>query len=249
MSKLAGKIALITGGNSGMGLATAQEFISEGAKVVITGRRKEAVEQAVQQLGPDGTGIVGDVSILSDLDSLYSQIRDKFGKLDILFANAGIVEMRPISDVDEAAYDRIADINIKGLFFTVQKSLPLLNDGASIILNSSALHQKGMANASVYIASKAAVRSFSRTFAAELKDRKIRVNTISPGPIATPIMSKMGLPAEEEQQMAEGFAQMVPLGRLGSSEDIAHAALYLASDDSKFVTGIDLSVDGGFAQL
>jgi NAD(P)-dependent dehydrogenase (short-subunit alcohol dehydrogenase family) len=249
MSKLTGKVALITGGNSGMGLATAQKFINEGAKVVITGRRKEAVEQAVQQLGPSATGIVGDVSNLSDLDALYSQIKDKHGKLDILFANAGVANLRHISEVDEAFYDKHMNINVKGLFFTVQKALPLLSDGSSIILNSSAVNNKGMANFSVYAASKAAVRSLSRSLTMDLKDHKIRVNAISPGPIATPIFGKMGLPEEAVQQMTEGFSQMIPLGHPGTSEDIANAALYLASDDSKFVTGIDLYVDGGLAQF
>lgn len=249
MSKLNGKVALITGGNSGMGLVTAQRFINEGAKVVITGRRKEAVQEAVQQLGPSATGVVGDVSNLADLDHLYSEIKQKHGKLDIIFANAGVAQMRPLAEVDEAFYDLMVDINVKGLFFTVQKALPLLTDGASIILNSSAVHSKGMPNFSVYAATKAAVRSLSRSFAVDLKERQIRVNTLSPGPIETPIFGKMGLPQEVVQQMGEGFTQMVPLGRIGASEDIANGALYLASDDSKFVTGIDLPIDGGLAQV
>jgi NAD(P)-dependent dehydrogenase (short-subunit alcohol dehydrogenase family) len=249
-NKLHGKVALITGGNSGMGLATAQKFISEGARVIITGRRKEAVDMAVQLLGPSATGIVGDVSNLSNLDDLYGEIKEKFGTLDVIFANAGIAEMCHISEVDEAHYDKIMNINLKGLYFTIQKALHLLNDGASIILNSAAVHNKGSENFSVYSASKAAVRNLSRCLTMDLKARKIRVNTISPGPIDTPIMDKLGLPAETIQYMVtEMLPQMVPLGHMGKSEDIADAALFLASSDSKFVTGIDLPIDGGAAQI
>ena len=249
MARLDGKIALITGGNSGIGFTTAETFIREGAKVVILGRRKDAVEEASEKLGPSATGIVGDVSNLSDLDSLYSEIKEKFGKLDIVFANAGVARLGHVSEVDEDFYDLHMDINVKGLFFTVQKALPLLNDGASIILNASAAHCMGFPNFSVYSATKAAVRSFSRSLATDLKDRQIRVNTISPGPIETPIFGKFGLSEQEAKQMGESFTQSVPLGRLGSSQDIANGALFLASDESSFVTGIDLPIDGGTAQV
>jgi NAD(P)-dependent dehydrogenase (short-subunit alcohol dehydrogenase family) len=249
-NKLHGKVALITGGNSGMGLATAQKFISEGARVIITGRRKEAVDIAVQQLGLNATGINGDVSNLSDLDALYREIKEKFGTLDVIFANAGIAEMRHISEVDEAHYDKIMNINLKGLYFTIQKALPLLSDGASIILNSAGAHSKGSENFSVYSAAKAGVRSLSRCFAVDLKSRNIRVNTLSPGPIDTPIMGKLGLPPETiEHMVTEMLPTMVPLGRMGESEDIANGALFLASRDSKFVTGIDLPIDGGLTQV
>ena len=249
MSKLQGKVALITGGNSGIGLATAQKFIDEGAKVIITGRRAEAVQTAVTQLGANATGVVGDVSKQADLDALYSKIKADFGSLDIVFANAGVAELRHFSEVDETHYDRVMDINVKGLFFSVQKALPLLNDGASIILNASVVGIKGFPNFSVYAASKAAVRSFARSWATDLKERKIRVNTLSPGPIETPIYGKLDLPDTAVQQMGEGFAQQVPLGRFGQSEEIANAALFLASEDASFVNGIDLHVDGGLVQV
>jgi NAD(P)-dependent dehydrogenase (short-subunit alcohol dehydrogenase family) len=249
-NKLRGKVALITGGNSGMGLATAHKFISEGAQVVITGRREKVVEKAVKELGENATGIVGDVSNLSDLDDLFGQIKSKFGKLDVIFANAGIAEMRHINDVDEAHYDKIMNINLKGLYFTIQKALPLISDGASIILNSAGAHRKGSENFSVYSAAKAGVRSLSRCFAVDLKSRNIRVNTLSPGPIDTPIMGKLGLAPETiEYMISEMLPTMVPLGRMGESEDIANGALFLASRDSKFITGIDLPIDGGFTQI
>lgn len=249
MSKLQGKVAVITGGNSGIGLATAQKLIDEGAQVVITGRRADAVEAALQQLGPQASAVVGDVSKLSDLNALYEQVRSKFDGIDIIFANAGVAELRHFSEVDETHYDRIMDINVKGLFFSVQKALPLLNDGASIILNASVVGVKGFPNFSVYAASKAAVRSFARSWATDLKDRQIRVNTLSPGPIETPIYGKLDLPEEAVKRMGEGFSQQVPLGRFGQTEDIANAVLYLASSDSAFVNGIDLHVDGGLAQI
>lgn len=249
MSKLAGKVAVITGGNSGIGLATARRFLAEGARVVITGRRQDAVNQAVQELGPNASGIVGDVSKLSDLDQLYRQVAQLHGKIDVLFANAGISELRHLSEVDESFYDRIMDINVKGLFFTVQKALPLLRDGASIVLNGSVMGQKGFENFSVYSATKAAVRSFARSWTSDLKQRQIRVNVLSPGPIETPIYDKMGLPESIAQEFSLGIQQMVPLGRFGRDEEVAAAALFLASDESSFVNGADLHVDGGAAQI
>ena len=249
MSKLIGKVALITGGNSGIGLATAKKFIAEGAKVVITGRREEANQAALSELGANATAVTGDVSQFKDLDKIYQHIKEKHGKFDILFANAGVAKLRHLSEVDESHFDLLMDINVKGLFFTVQKALPFLNDGASIILNSSAVKSKGFPNFSVYAATKAAVRSFARSWAVDLKEKQIRVNTLSPGPIETPIYEKMKLPQEEVQKMSEGFAQIVPLGRFGSADDIANAALFLASSDSQYVTGADIAVDGGIAQV
>ncbi|MEZ0372840.1 MAG: SDR family oxidoreductase [Candidatus Sericytochromatia bacterium] len=247
--KLAGKIAVITGGNSGIGLATARRFIAEGARVVITGRREQAVNQAVQALGPQASGIVGDVSRLADLDELYRKIEKAYGKIDVLFANAGVGEFRHLSEVDEAFYDRITDTNVKGLFFTVQKALPLLRDGASVLLNASVVHQKGFPNFSVYAATKAAVRSFARSWAVDLKDRGIRVNVLSPGPIQTPIYEKMGLPADAIKDFSASVIQNVPLGRFGTDDEIATAAVFLASDDSRYVNGADLAVDGGLDQV
>jgi NAD(P)-dependent dehydrogenase (short-subunit alcohol dehydrogenase family) len=249
MAKLAGKVALVTGGNSGMGLASAKLFAAEGAKVIITGRRKEDLDAAAKSLGAPALGIQGDVSKLSDLDRLFAAIKDKFGRLDVLFANAGVGELCPIGQVPEDQFDRQFAINVKGLFFTVQKALPLLRDGASIILNSSIAGYKGMEGMSVYSATKAAVRSFARTWTSDLKARKIRVNSLSPGPIETPIFGKMGLSEEQAAGFKQALPGMVPLGRIGSSDEIAKVALFLASDDSSYITGIDLTVDGGMAQV
>jgi NAD(P)-dependent dehydrogenase (short-subunit alcohol dehydrogenase family) len=249
MAKLAGKIALVTGGNSGMGLATAKLFAAEGAKVVITGRRQKDLDEAAKSIGVSALAVQGDVSNMADLDRLFAAISSKYGRLDVLFANAGFGEVSPLASVTEDQFDRQFATNVKGLFFTVQKALPLLRDGASIILNSSIANYKGMESLSVYSATKAAVRSFARTWTSDLKARKIRVNSLSPGPIETPIFGKMGL----NQEQADGFKQalpgMVPLGRMGSSDEIARVALFLASDDSSYVTGIDLTVDGGMAQV
>lgn len=250
MNKLTGKIALVTGGNSGMGLESAKLLAAEGAKVIITGRRAKEVEEAAKYIGPNGFGVVSDVSKLSDLDALYATIKEKYGHLDIVFANAGVGEFASIEQADEGHFDRIFDINVKGLFFTVQKALPLLKDGASVILNASSAAHTGMANFSVYAATKAAVRSFARNWTLDLKERHIRVNAISPGPIDTPIFGKIdGLTKEQVEGFKQGVAGMVPLGRMGRSDEIAKAVLFLASDDSSFVTGIDLGVDGGMAQV
>lgn len=249
MAKLSGKIALITGGNSGMGLETARLFADEGAKVVITGRRQKEVDDAAQSIGAAALAVQGDVSKMADLDRLFAVIKSKYGRLDVLFANAGIGRGAPLGDVSEEMYDALFAINVKGLFFTVQKALPLLPDGASIILNSSIAWGKGMEGLSVYSATKAAVRSFARGWTTDLKARKIRVNCLSPGPIDTPIMSKMGLTEDQAHARRQAFAKLVPLGRIGRSEEIATTALFLASDDSSFVTGIDLAVDGGMAQV
>ncbi len=247
--KLKDKVALITGANSGMGFDTARAFIEAGARVIINGRRAEAVQEAVAKLGPQATGIVADVADLNALNTLYEQVQAQFGKIDILFANAGIASMRHVNEVDEAYYDNMMDINVKGLFFTVQKALPVLKDGASILLNASVVQQKGMPNFSVYAASKAAVRSFARSFVSDLKDRQIRVNVISPGPIETPIYGKMELPEATVQAMGQSFAEQVPLGRFGTGDEIAKAAVFLASSDASYINGVELAIDGGFTQV
>jgi NAD(P)-dependent dehydrogenase (short-subunit alcohol dehydrogenase family) len=249
MTKLTGKVALITGGNSGMGLATAKLFAAEGAKVVITGRRKAELDDAAKSVGPSVLAVQGDVSLLADLDHLFAAIKHKFGHLDIVFANAGFGEFGPLGQVTEDQFDRQFATNVKGLFFTVQKALPLLRDGASIILNASVAAHKGMEAMSVYSATKAAVRSFARTWTTDLKGRKIRVNTISPGPIDTPIFGKMGLSEEQASGFKQALPGMVPLGRMGTMDEIAKTALFLASDDSSYITGIDLAVDGGLGEV
>ncbi|MGN6671401.1 MAG: glucose 1-dehydrogenase [Candidatus Nucleicultricaceae bacterium] len=247
--KLTGKIALITGGNSGIGLATAQLFVREGAHVIITGRRRLELEAAEQSLGLNALAVQCDVSELSDLDRLYALIREKFGSLDIVFANAGMSELTPLESVSEKQFDQIFNVNTKGVFFTIQKSVPLLKKGASIIMTSSVAGTKGLADFSVYAASKAAVRSLARCWTNELKARKIRVNAISPGPIETPIFDKMGARKDQIDTFKNDLAATIPLGRLGRPEEIAQAALFLASDDSSYITGIELFVDGGLAQV
>lgn len=249
MSKLSGKIALITGGNSGMGLETAKLFANQGAKVIITGRRQKDLDDAVKAIGASALGVQGDVSNLADLDKLFAIIKEKYGHLDIVFANAGFGTLSPIGSITEEHFDSMFNTNVKGLLFTIQKALPLLRDGSSIILNASIAASKGMDAFSVYSATKAAVRSFARSWTADLKARKIRVNAISPGPIDTPIFGKMGLSDEQAEGFKQGVSGMVPLGRLGRVDEIAKTVLFLASDDSSYITGIDLSVDGGMAQI
>ncbi len=247
--KLEGKIALITGGNSGIGLATAKRFVSEGAHVFITGRRGSELAAAVKEIGRNITGVQGDVSDLGDLDRLFAQIKREKGKLDVVFANAGVAKYAPFGKVTEELYDSIFNINVKGLFFTVQKALPLLPDGASIILNASVVGSKGLAANSVYSATKAAVRSFARTWTTDLKDRRIRVNAVSPGPIETPGLSNLVASSEMGRQRMAAISTTVPLGRLGTPDEIARAVVFLASDDSSYITGTELFVDGGFAQV
>jgi NAD(P)-dependent dehydrogenase (short-subunit alcohol dehydrogenase family) len=249
MSKLNGKIAVITGGNSGMGLATAKRFVAEGAYVFITGRRQAELDRAVKEIGRNVTGVQGDVAKLSDLDRLYATVKQQKGRIDVLFANAGIGDTAPLGTITEEHYDKIFAVNVKGVLFTVQKALPLLSDGASVILNASVAASSGVAGFSVYSASKAAVRSFARCWTSDLKQRKIRVNVISPGPIETPIFNTMGLTEEQIAEFKKSFVSTVPLGRIGESDEIAGAALFLASDDSSYVTGIELFVDGGLAQV
>jgi NAD(P)-dependent dehydrogenase (short-subunit alcohol dehydrogenase family) len=249
MGKLKRKIALITGGNSGIGLATAKEFVNEGAYVFITGRREAELAAAKKQIGRNVTAIKGDVSNLDDLDRLFAQIKKEKGKIDIVFANAGVSRYAPIGTITEDFFDSIFDINVKGVLFTVQKSLPLLRDGGSIILNASIVGSKGLSSNSVYSATKAAVRSFARTWTTDLKDRRIRVNAISPGPIDTPGLSELLASSETGEQRRKMISNTVPLGRFGKPEEIAKAVVFLASDDASYITGIELFVDGGFAQV
>ena len=249
MGKLEGKIALITGGNSGIGLATAKQFVNEGAYVFITGRRDPELAAAVKAIGRNVTGVQGDVSNLGDLDRLFAQIKREKGKLDIVFANAGVVKYTPLGTITEEHYDSIFNINVKGLLFTVQKALPLMPDGASIILNASIVASKGFSANSVYSATKAAVRSFARTWTTDLKDRRIRVNAVSPGSIDTPGLSDLLASTEAGQERLRMIPNTVPLGRLGTPNEVAKAVVFLASDDSSYITGTELFVDGGFAQV
>jgi NAD(P)-dependent dehydrogenase (short-subunit alcohol dehydrogenase family) len=249
MGKLDGKVALITGGNSGIGLATAKRFVQEGAYVFITGRTQSKLDEAVKQVGSYVTGVQGDVGKLADLDRLFAQIEKDKGKLDIVFANAGIARYATLGNIDEEHFDSIFGGNVKGLLFTVQKALPLLPDGASIILNASVVGSKGLASNSVYSATKAAVRSFARTWTTDLKARRIRVNAISPGPIDTEGLRELLGSAQAGQDRLKSIGTTVPLGRLGTADEIAKAAVFLASDDSSFVAGVELFVDGGFAQV
>ncbi len=247
--KLAGKIAVITGGNSGIGLATAKRFVEEGAHVVITGRREKELKEAAALIGRNVTTVAGDISRLEDLDRLYAVVKETHGHIDILFANAGWGEVAPLETATEAHFDKTFDLNVKGTFFTAQKALPLFKDGGSIILNSSVANVRGDSAFTAYAASKAAVRCFARGWTTELKDRKIRVNSISPGPIETPALEKAGLTAEQVEQAAAQFASQVPLGRRGKPEEVAAAVVFLASDESSYITGVDLAVDGGMAQV
>jgi NAD(P)-dependent dehydrogenase (short-subunit alcohol dehydrogenase family) len=249
MAKLSGKVTVITGGDSGIGLATAKRFVEEGAQVVITGRRKKELDEAVADIGKNVIAVQGDVSHLDDLDRLFETVLKKYDHIDVLFANAGVGSMAPLGTISEEHFDHEFDINVKGLLFTVQKALPLFRDGGSIILNASVAGQKGVGGFSVYNATKAAVRSFARTWTSDLKNRKIRVNAISPGPIETPIFAKMGLNEDQMSQLATSLVSQVPLGRAGHSDEVAAAAVFLASDESSYITGVDLCVDGGLAQV
>jgi NAD(P)-dependent dehydrogenase (short-subunit alcohol dehydrogenase family) len=249
MGKLEGKIALITGGNSGIGLATAKQFGNEGAYVFITGRRDPELAAAVKEIGRNVTGVQGDVSNLGDLDRLFAQIKREKGKLDIVFANAGGAKFAPLGTITEEHYDSIFNGNVKGLLFTVQKALPLMPDGASIILNASIVASKGLPDWSVYSATKAAVRSFARTWTTDLKERRIRVNAVSPGSIDTPGLSDLLDSSEAGAERRKMITSIVPLGRFGTPDEIAKAIVFLASDDSSYITGTELFVDGGFAQV
>jgi NAD(P)-dependent dehydrogenase (short-subunit alcohol dehydrogenase family) len=243
MGRLEGKIAVITAATSGMALATAKRFVEEGAYVFITGRRKDKLDEAVKIIGRNVTAVQGDAAILADLDRLYETVKREKGRIDILFASAGFGEFAAIGDITEEHFDKTFDLNVRGTLFTVQKALPLFNDGGSIFLNGSIASIKGFPAFSVYSASKAAVRSFARTWLVDLKDRKIRVNILSPGTIDTPALDPLGHEAKE------GFKSQIPHGKMGTPEEIASVALFLASDDSSFVNGVELFVDGGTAQI
>ncbi|MFZ0276164.1 MAG: glucose 1-dehydrogenase [Candidatus Sulfotelmatobacter sp.] len=248
--KLAGKIAVITGGSSGIGLATAKRFVNEGAYVFITGRRQSELDAAVSEIGHNVTGVQGDVSKLADIDKLYAAVKKHKGKLDIVFANAGTGAFAPLEQISEEHFDKQFNVNVKGLLFTVQKALPLLQPGGSIVLNASIVATKGNQALSVYSATKAAVRSFARTWSVDLKDRKIRVNAISPGIIPTPgYNTSLGMTQEQVDQFVQSSIPNIPVGRPGTTDEIAKAVSFLASDDSSYVTGIELFVDGGLAQI
>jgi NAD(P)-dependent dehydrogenase (short-subunit alcohol dehydrogenase family) len=245
MGKLEGKVAVITGGNSGIGLATAKEFRREGARVVITGRDARTLGEAAKEIGGDVLALRSDSSSLKEVDELFTAVKERFGHVDVLFVNAGVGKFAPLEETDEELFDQIMDINFKGAYFTIKKALPLLNDGASVILNTSVVAHIGFPNSSVYSASKAALLSLVRTLSADLIGRGIRVNAVSPGPIATPIFGKMGLPPEAIDETTKGFSEQVPLKRMGRPEEIAKAVLFLASSDSSFLVGTEIVADGG----
>jgi NAD(P)-dependent dehydrogenase (short-subunit alcohol dehydrogenase family) len=249
MAKLDGKIALITGGSSGIGLATARRFVAEGAYVFITRRREAELAAAIKDIGRNVTGVQGDVASLADLNRLFAQIKKEKSRLDILVANAGIAKYAPIGSIAEEFFDTIFDTNVKGVLFTVQKALPLLSDGASIILNASVVGSKGLPANSVYSATKAAVRSFARTWTTDLKARRIRVNAISPGVTDTPGLNQLLESSDTGKQRKQMISSAVPLARFGTPDEIAKAVVFLASDDSSYVAGAELFVDGGFAQV
>jgi NAD(P)-dependent dehydrogenase (short-subunit alcohol dehydrogenase family) len=246
---LSGKTAVITGGNSGIGLATARLFAQQGAKVAIIGRDGKTLDAARRELGDKVIAIKADVSSLDQVGVAAKEIEAKLGKVDILFANAGIAEFTPMDQVDEAFFDKTFDINVKGVFFTTQKFLPLMRDNGAVLFTTSVASRKGFPGTSIYSASKAAVRSLARTMAAELLPRKIRVNAISPGPIDTPIYGRLGMPPEAVKEMSDGFRQLTPMHRFGSADEVAKLALFLASDQSSYMTGNEISVDGGLGQL
>ena len=250
MKRLENKVALITGGSSGIGLATAKRFINEGAKVIITGRDENTLNQAMRELADkNAIAIQSDISDLNNQETVFSTIEKRFGKLDIVFANAGIILLSDFQDSTESDFDNQFNINVKGTFFTVQRALPLMPQGGSIILTSSIAHYKGLDGHNIYAATKAALRSFARSWTADLKNRSIRVNCISPGPIATPIISKMGISEADRELFNTNVARHIPAGRFGKPEEVAAAALFLASDESRFISGIDLCVDGGMGQI
>ncbi|MDK1378096.1 MULTISPECIES: glucose 1-dehydrogenase [unclassified Sinorhizobium] len=248
MGRLEGKIAVITGGNSGIGLATAKRFVAEGAEVFITGRRQEELDRAVEAIGSGVTAVQGDISRMDDLGRLFATVQAKSGRIDVLFANAGLGQFAPLGAIDEASFDFTFDVNVKGTLFTVQKALPLMRAGGSIILTGSTTGSMGTPAFSVYSATKAAIRNFARSWALDLKGTGIRVNVLSPGSTETPGVKGLATPGEEDALLA-GFAAQTPLGRVAQPEETAAAALFLASDESSFMTGSEVFVDGGAAQV
>lgn len=249
MGKLEGKVAVITGGNSGIGLATAKEFKNEGARIVISGRDRQTLDEAAREIGGDVLAVQSDASSLSEINKLFAAVKERFGKIDVLFVNAGIGKFAPLEAVTEEFFDAVMDINFKGAYFTIQKALPLLNDGASIVLNTSINAHIGMPNSSVYAASKAALITLARTLSAELVGRGIRVNAVSPGPVMTPIYGRLGLPPEELEETAKNILEQIPMKRFGQPEEIAKTVLFLASADSSFLLGTEIIADGGMSQL
>jgi NAD(P)-dependent dehydrogenase (short-subunit alcohol dehydrogenase family) len=249
MKRLEGKVAVVTGGNSGIGLATAKRLQEEGAKVAITGRNKKTLAEAVTAIGNGVLAIQADVSKVAELEKLYTEVSQKLGKIDVLFVNAGIAKFAPLAETSESTYNEQFDINVRGAYFTIQKALPLLNDGASIILNTSVADSQGVVGGSAYAATKAALRSLARTAAAELVGRGIRVNTVAPGPIVTPIFGKTGLPKEAIDEFAAQIVAKVPMKRMGQPEEVAATVAFLASRDASYITGVEINVDGGLGQI
>src|ERR1700688_1262855 len=249
MKRLEGKVAVVTGGNSGIGLATAKRLQEEGARVAISGRSKKTLEDAVKTIGNGVVAIQSDVARLTDIDKLFAEVSRRLGKIDVLFVNAGVAKFAPLADTSESVFDEQFDINVKGSYFTIQKALPFLNDGASVILNTSVVDSKGSIGASAYAVTKAAMRSLARTAGAELVRRGIRVNTVAPGPIVTPIFGRTGLPKEALDEFSKDVLTRIPMKRFGQPEEVAGVVALLASQDASYMTGVEINVDGGYGQI